>query len=160
MVIWEMGSTLSLPLLPGPLWLGVVALDMFLSMGQIEETRCKQMTDVELWLLYSNTWNNSTAQKRAQVCLRMLAAKCTYKSYIYLIYMYKHGLALNSLQWFICHKTKPNATIREYQASLASHSPVWFIIFMNLAKASTFTELYLTLPQYCKSFDSLLYIEI
>ena len=26
---------------------------------------------------------------------------------IYLIYMYKQDLALNSLQWLICHKTQP-----------------------------------------------------
>ena len=25
--------------------------------------------------------------------------------------MYKEGLALNNLQWLICHKTKPNQTI-------------------------------------------------
>ena len=25
---------------------------------------------------------------------------------IYLIYMYKEGLALNNLQWLICHKSK------------------------------------------------------
>ena len=27
---------------------------------------------------------------------------------IYLIYMYKKDLALNNQQWLICHKTKPN----------------------------------------------------
>ena len=27
---------------------------------------------------------------------------------IYLIYMCKKDLALNKLQWLICHKTKPN----------------------------------------------------
>ena len=34
--LWGMRSTPSLPLLPGPLWLGVVAPDRVLSMGQIE----------------------------------------------------------------------------------------------------------------------------
>ena len=34
-----MQSTLSLPLLPGPLWLGSVAPDRVLSMGQIELRR-------------------------------------------------------------------------------------------------------------------------
>ncbi len=29
---------------------------------------------------------------------------------IYLIYLYKEDLALNYLQWLICHKTKPNQT--------------------------------------------------
>ena len=34
--LWEMMSAPSLPLLPGPLWPGVVAPDKGLSMGQIE----------------------------------------------------------------------------------------------------------------------------
>ena len=55
--IWGMQSTPSLPLRPGPLWPGVVAPDRVLSMGQIEQTVYKQMTDVKLWLLYSNIWN-------------------------------------------------------------------------------------------------------
>ena len=35
--LWGMWSTLLLPSLPGPLWLGVVAPDKVLSMDQIEE---------------------------------------------------------------------------------------------------------------------------
>ena len=35
--LWGMQSTLSLPLLPGQLWPGVVAPDRVLSMGQIEQ---------------------------------------------------------------------------------------------------------------------------
>ena len=50
--IWEMWSTASLPLLPGPLWPRVVAPDRILSMGQIELfdilTVCKQMTYAKL----------------------------------------------------------------------------------------------------------------
>ena len=34
--LWEMLNTPSLPSLPGPLWLGLVARDRVLSMGQIE----------------------------------------------------------------------------------------------------------------------------
>ena len=34
--LWGMRCTPSLPLLPGPLWPGVVAPDRVLSMGQIE----------------------------------------------------------------------------------------------------------------------------
>ena len=34
--LWWICSTLSFPLLPGPLWPGVVAPDRVLSMGQIE----------------------------------------------------------------------------------------------------------------------------
>ena len=32
-------------------------------------------------------------------------------NHIYLINMYKLDLALNNLQWLICHKTKPNQTL-------------------------------------------------
>ena len=35
-----------------------------LSMDQIEQTVCKQMTDVKLWLLYSNTWNHLIVCKK------------------------------------------------------------------------------------------------
>ena len=35
-VTWEMLSTSTLLLLPGPLWPGVLALDRVLSMGQVE----------------------------------------------------------------------------------------------------------------------------
>ena len=33
------------------------------------------------------------------------------KNHIYLIYMYKEDLALNNLQWSISHKTQPNQII-------------------------------------------------
>ena len=35
----------------------------------------------------------------------------TYLEIIYLIYLYKKDLALNYLQWLICHKTQPNQII-------------------------------------------------
>ena len=60
-------------------------------MGQIEQTVCKQITDVKFWLLYSITWNHLTVcKKRIQAGLRMLSSKCVYKSYIYLIIMYEN----------------------------------------------------------------------
>ena len=31
-----------------------------------------------------------------------------YKLYLQFIYMYKENLALNNLQWLICHKTQPH----------------------------------------------------
>ena len=34
-----------------------------------------------------------------------------FTNHIYLIYMYKEDLALNNLQWLICHKTQPNQII-------------------------------------------------
>ena len=30
-----------------------------------------------------------------------------FTNHVYLIYMYKQDLALNNLQWLVCHKTKP-----------------------------------------------------
>ena len=50
-----MCSTSSLPLLPDPLWHGVVAPDRVLSIGQMEQTVCKKITNVKLSLLYNNT---------------------------------------------------------------------------------------------------------
>ena len=80
--IWEMWSSLSLALLPGP---GVVSPDMHLSLSKIEQSVCKQMTVVKLRLLYSNTWNHLTEGKKTQSRLGMLSTKCDYQSYIYLI---------------------------------------------------------------------------
>ena len=46
------------------LWPGVVAPNGVISIGQIEQTVWKQMTDVKFWLLYSNTWNRLTVCKK------------------------------------------------------------------------------------------------
>ena len=35
----------------------------------------------------------------------------TKANHIYLIYMYKEDLALNNLQWLICHQTQPKQII-------------------------------------------------
>ena len=43
--------------------------------------------------------------------------------------------------------------LKEYRASLASRNPMGLILFYE-AKASEVAELCLTLPKYCKSFDS------
>ena len=61
---WGMWSTHSLPLLPGPLWHGLVAPDRVLSMGQMEQTVCKEMTGVKLGQLYNNTWNTFTESQK------------------------------------------------------------------------------------------------
>ena len=34
-----------------------------------------------------------------------------FTNHINLMYMYKEDLALNNLQWLICHKTEPNQAI-------------------------------------------------
>ena len=85
--IWGMWNTPSLPLLPGPLRPEVIAPDRVLSMGQIEQTMCKQMTDVKCDL-HSNTGNHlNVSKKRAQAHLRMLSTKYVYKSYIFNVYV-------------------------------------------------------------------------
>ena len=49
---WEMQSTSLLRLLPGPLWVKVIAPNRIVSMGQIElfhiQTACKQMSYAKL----------------------------------------------------------------------------------------------------------------
>ena len=49
--------------------------------------------------------------------LQWLICHKTQPNHIYLIYMYKEDLALNNLQWLICHKTKPN-TVKWLNLSL------------------------------------------
>ena len=61
--IWGICSILLLPLLPGPLWPGVVAPDRVLSMGQIEQTMCKQMSLT--CDLYNKTWNHLPVCKKS-----------------------------------------------------------------------------------------------
>ena len=50
---------------------------------------CKQITDVKLLLLHSNTWNqfNCAQKKWAHTRLKMLSTKCVYKSYVFNIYV-------------------------------------------------------------------------
>ena len=55
------------------------------------------------------------------MCLQIIFNVYVYKSY--LIYMYKQDLALNDLQWLICHKTQPNQT--------NFHSFVGFQVFLS-----------------------------
>ena len=43
--------------------------------------------------------------------LQWLICHKTQPNHIYLIYMYKEELALNNQQWLICHKTQPNQII-------------------------------------------------
>ena len=74
-----MGSTPSLLL--DPLSPGVVAPDRVLSMGQIEQTVCKQMTDVKLWLLYSNTWNH--LKKSSDLIKNVIYKMCLEIIYIF-----------------------------------------------------------------------------
>ena len=72
----------------------------------------KQMTDVELLLLHSNTWNHLTVCKNNSRSIKMLSTKCVQIGY--LIYMYTPDLALNNLQRLIYYKNKPNRTVINY----------------------------------------------
>ena len=63
-------------------------------------------------MLDSNTWTYLTVSTK-KIELRLVKKYCQQNvitNDIYLIYMYKQDLALNNLQWLICHKTKPNQT--------------------------------------------------
>ena len=48
--------------------------------------------------------------------------------------MYKDGLALNNLQWLICHKTKPNLIYLtyKYKEDLALNNLQWLIYHKTL----------------------------
>ena len=85
--LYGMQRTPSLPSLPGSLWPGVIAPDRVLSMGQIE-LNCVGWDEIVL-----------TFKLRTYAKLNCL--------FIYI----KMDLALNNLQWSICHKTKPNQII-------------------------------------------------
>ena len=52
--------------------------------------------------------------------------------YIFNIYMYKEDLALNNLQWLICHKTKSNQT---------KPVSIFFSTFLNFPVCNCFPEL-------------------
>ena len=73
----------SLPLLPCPLWPGVVAPDRVLSIVQIEQTVCKQMTEVKRDS-YISILETICVQKRAQARFKMFSTKCVHKPYIYM----------------------------------------------------------------------------
>ena len=103
------GSTPLFLLFPGPLWLGGVPPDRALSIGQIEQTMCANKWLMLIFgLLYSNTWNHLTVCKKKTLVNLRMSSKNVFINYIYLIYVYKQDLALNNLQWLICHKTQPN----------------------------------------------------
>ena len=64
-------------------------------------------------MIHTNTWNHLTVCKKKKNELRLVKnhnQENVYTNHIYLIYMYNEDLALNNLQWLICHKTKPNET--------------------------------------------------
>ena len=64
---------------------------IYLNMG-------KQMIDIKLLPVHSNTWNHLTVCKKLdQVCLKMLWTKLVFTN-VYLIHMYKQDRVWNNLQ--------------------------------------------------------------
>ena len=61
------------------------------------------------------------------------------KFYIFNIYMYKEDLALNNLQWLICHKTKPNQIIY-----------IWYICIKRIWHSITYSGWYAIKPNQTK----------
>ena len=58
-----------------------------------------------------NTWNYLTVPPQISLGSFKNVINKLFTNHIYLIYMYKEYLALNNLQWLICHKTQPNQII-------------------------------------------------
>ena len=84
---WGMWSNPSLPSLPGPLWLGVVALDRVLSMGRIKINYVLMLNCI--------VWNGTIFDiETVYLCSTEL-----FKIELF--------ICINQ-QWLLCHKTKPN----------------------------------------------------
>ena len=67
---------------------------------------------MQLFIIDRNEGNYLTVcKKKMSLGLFKNVIYRMYLKIIDLIYMYKNDLALNNLQWLICHKTKPNQTI-------------------------------------------------
>ena len=83
-------------------------------------------------MIHSNTWNNLTVCKRISfssfknICQNVL----TNHIYIY-IYIYREYLALNNLEWLICHKTKPNSIITFENSVCRTISMKWSPLLIN-----------------------------
>ena len=75
------------------------------------------MTDFELTM-----W-----KKRAQTRLRMLSSKCLYKSYVYLINMYKEDLALKNLKYLTVWKKRAQTRLRMLSSKCVYKSYIYLI---------------------------------
>ena len=62
---------------------------------------------------------------------KMLPTNHLFTNHIYLIFMHKEDLALNNLQWLICHKTQP--TNQPFPLHLKKN----FFLFYNLKSEVT-----------------------
>ena len=66
---------------------------------------------------------------------------------IYLIYMYKEDLALNNLQWLICHKTQTNQIMY-----------IWYICIKRIWHWITYNGWYAIKPKPTKSYIFNIYV--
>ena len=61
------------------------------------------------WLIVNrNTWNHLTVSKNELSLVLKCSQQNVFTNQIYSIYMYEQYLALDTLQWLICHKTHSN----------------------------------------------------
>ena len=100
--LWEMWSTISMPLLPGPL--RVVVTVRVSSISKIElfnhSIVCKQMTDIELLVLYRNTWNYFTVCKWMTFgLLKMLPTNYSFTDHISVLDMTLNYLMVRLQSW-------------------------------------------------------------
>ena len=59
-------------------------------------------------MMQKNTWNHLTVRKRMSLGSFKDVINKMYLKIIYIQHVYKEDLAINNLQWLICHKTLPN----------------------------------------------------
>ena len=79
--LWGMQSTLSLPLLQGPLWPRVLALDRVLSMGQ-KELNCVLMLNLIVWNRTVLTFNCGCKQKTTLILNWTVWSRTVYKMHL------------------------------------------------------------------------------
>ena len=80
---------------------------------------------IKLLGLHSNTWNHLTVCQKNDLVLKCFLKKRL--QIIYLIYMHKQYLALNTLQRLICHKTNLNRTITS--DTYSSHTRIYILTY-------------------------------
>ena len=68
---------------------------------------CAKNDNVKLLLLHCKTENQLTVGKKMSSDLFKNVMNKMCLQIIYLVCMDKHDLALNNLEWLICHKTQP-----------------------------------------------------
>ena len=66
------------------------------------------MTDVTVTVIYQYLKSFICVQKNNLRLIQNCYQQNVFTNYIYSIYLYKEDLALNNLQWLICHEIQTN----------------------------------------------------